>query len=196
VAVEVNTRHPIDPEGWVSVAINGYPGVRRYLHFRGRVGARMVRVVAATEDGLRDTWTDSVVVQDCRRQPFHDVRSRFNPYRPHTVDLTVRTHKSPSPNRGVYLWDFGDGTADTTALPFVSHFYGDHIDGSRPYEQFVVSVTDSDRELTTRHAVTLRSVYYDNRKRGLIQPRVNTSGRLERWGRWLSGRYSIQNLEA
>lgn len=199
-AVTVETRRP-DGAGSVHVTIDGYPGERRFLQLAGEPGPRRIHVAAAAEDGRIESRSLEVTVEPCEVTPVPRVRSRFNPYRPHTVDFTIENHDEVGRAFNGYLWDFGDGSRPVATLePYASHFYGDRTDAAAPAHAFVVTVRPkapaAGREgAARRYAVTLLNNEHQARRQGIARPRVTTSGRMEPRGDALVGRYAIRNLE-
>jgi hypothetical protein len=201
--VAVETRPPV-PGQWVSVAIDGYPGSQRFLQFGGEASTRLVHVVAATAGRPPQSTSLKVPLRDCEVTPAMRVRSRFNPYHPYTVDFTVESD-AKSDSMGSYHWNFGDGAVATTSDPYVSHSYFERLDGSVPYQTFVVTVSREPRSAIGRrpvsriersYAVTLQNNYYPAKKAGILQPPAMTSGRTEAHGLQRVGSYRIRNLEA
>jgi hypothetical protein len=193
VEVTVRASHPKGATRWVDVAIDGYPGSRRFLRFMGRPGPRLVHVAASSEGGLIESRTETLEVRDCQAPPALLVRARVNPYRPFTADFTVVPTLGSQP--GSYRWAFGDGRTQTTRAPYVSHSYADSLDGSKPYATFVVDVSGPARRGAARYAVTLQDNYWHLKRQGIVQPRVTATPTMtRRAGEWV-GTYAIRNLE-
>lgn len=197
--VKVETQAP-SGSGWVSATIDGYPGDRRNLQFQGEPGPRRVSIAAATESGQIENLTLEIPVLDCELTGVPRVRSRFNPYHPYTVDFVIENAEAVKPWFGnEYRWDFGDGTTAVTQDPYASHSYMNRIDGSMPYQSFTVTVSNNPgpfgSEVSRAYSLTVQNNYYHARKRGIVQP-LTTSTRLERRGTYLTGTYTLRNLEA
>lgn len=198
-SVKVAARHP-SGAGWVSVTVDGYPGDHRYLQFRGEPGMRRVNVSASTEDGQIETRTLEIPVLDCTVEGEPRVRSRFNPYRPYTVDFVIENADAVEPwFKNGYHWNFGDGSVAVTPYPYISHSYLERLDGSVPYQSFTVTVSNEPgqfgpAEVDRSYSVTLQNNYYHAKKRGIVQP-ITISSRLERRGGHLVGTYRLRNLE-
>ena len=198
--VKVKTAHPAGAGHFVSTTVDGYPGDTKYLQFQGEHGERLVQVSAATEEGLVESRSLTVPVLKCVLESMPRVRARFNPYHPYTVDFVVE-----NPDEltffSRYEWSFGDGSVGVTTQPFISHSYADRLDGSVPYQTFIASVANQPGPvgggtIGREYAVTLQNNYYSARQRGIVQPPVTTSGRMETRGGRLVGTYRIRNLEA
>jgi hypothetical protein len=196
-SIKVKASHP-SGTGWVSVSIDGYPGSLRHLQLSGKPGVRRINLAAATEDGATESQTLEIPVLDCELTGSPRVRSRFNPYRPYTVDFVIENAEAVRPWFGnEYHWSFGDGTVAVTQYPYASHSYLDRIDGSVPYQSFGVTVSNhpSSPEVVSRaYAVTLLNNYYHSRQRGIVQP-LTTNSKLEPLGTRLVGTYTLHNLE-
>ncbi|MDR4498973.1 MAG: PKD domain-containing protein [Candidatus Scalindua sp.] len=193
--ISVNAEHPERPEDWVDVTINGYPGNRRFFHFTGTPGPRRILVVASTRDGLIQSRSLSVTVSDFPQMLFHKITTRFNPYHPYTIDFTIQNSDELGAAGNEFIWDFGDGKTETNTVPYISHNYEESQDGSTPYSTFLVTVQDPAGQLRTRLMVTLQDTYLEDKERGLVFPRVETSGVLDDLGRFQRGTFDIQNLE-
>ena len=160
----------------------------------GRAGPRLIHVVASTDDGKIESKSEKIAVNDCKAPNFPLVRTGSNPYHAYTADFTVK-NASNFPGAS-YLWDFGDGTPKVRAGSYVSHFYGDRIDGSKPYETFTVTVSHPSTSSVAHYAVVLHDNYYYLKKQGIIQPKVSANRELVPSGSKLVGTYTIRNLEA
>jgi hypothetical protein len=194
VVVEVTTKHPEDPGKWVNVVIQGYPGNKRYFYFEGEPGKRFIQIVASTEDGYSESKIEEVTIKKCRKRPFHKVRARINPYHPYTVDFLIVNRENILPGTDFY-WTFGNLISRITDVPYISHNFEDQIDGSKPYDNFLISVTDGRDHITTNYNLAIQNNYYSSKKKGIIYPPANTNGRLEDRGRWMVGTFSLKNLE-
>jgi len=195
--VTVTARHPTDPAGWVNVSINGYPGSHRFIHFMGLGGPRIINVVASTAEGFIQSTNLYVNVQtNCPPLAYHDLSVTGNRFHPFTAEFVVLNAGQLGSAGTNLLWDFGDGTIETTTLPHVSHSYESSMDGGSPYQAFLVTVMDPGQTIRTRYVVTVQDFYYYNKQKGIVQPRVQTAGNMELVGGVWAGRYSLRNLEA
>ncbi len=177
-----------------SVVIDGYPGSVHFLHFSGQPGPRLLHVAVTAYGRYIESSTRRITIADCPAVPFLAVHTRFNPYHPYTVDFMI-TNPDITSRQSAFVWDFGDGQSQRTVSPYVSHYYGDSIDGTTPYKTFITSASGPDGTALTRYAVTLHINYFYNKRKGFIQPITNTNRVLEHRDQVLSGSYSIRNLE-
>jgi len=198
VELLVNTRHPLGASNLTHVVVNGVLGRHQFLHFTGLAGPRLICVVASTDQGFVESRTIPISIQTngpCQSVLFHDLGAALNPYHSYTMDFVVLNPQALGSAAQGFVWDFGDGHSQTTTLPTVSHDYEAATDDSKPYFDFTVTVKSLDGILQTRLSFAMLNNYYEDKQRGIIQPRVLSSGVMEPGGTTLIGRYSLRNLE-
>lgn len=197
--IVVRAVHPDDPKWPVDVTIDGQSTSAKYLQFNGMPGPRLIHVMASTPEGQMESRLVEVEVIECEtyeEQPI--VRARINPYHPLTIDFVVINTAELGLSDPAYIWDFGDGQTAQTDVRYVSHYYGDRIDldGLTTTFEAVLRIPRFDQEsLVARKTVTIWNHYQFNKRRGMIQPRAETSQRLKKEGDQLVGEYVIKNLE-
>jgi uncharacterized repeat protein (TIGR01451 family) len=181
------------------VFINGLPGVQRALQFEGLPGPRLINVSATTNEGYVDGGTWELEVIDCGpEQPFARLWVGINPYHPYTVDFLVANAAEIAPDGTQYDWDFGDGSTESTMVPFISHSYEGALLPDQEHLSFQASVTlqlPDGTSLGTPTTVSVWNDYAASRNRGLIRPLLANQPELTLSGNQLTGEYSLRNLE-
>ncbi|MEM9293819.1 MAG: hypothetical protein AAGD01_19230 [Acidobacteriota bacterium] len=204
VEVTVNTQHPTQPGAFVGVSIDGYLGSVRYVELAGDPGPRRITILAGVPGGPQETRTEVVEVDSCSTDALPTIDDRINPYHRDTVDLRTTVFGTYAGDFNHYFWNFGDGEEAVTTEAAVSHFYGDSMPGTTPYQSFVVTLSNlpfvngqpASGALYRRHTVTLMDDYYFSKQKGILQPPATTSGVMENRGSQLTGSYRIRNVEA
>jgi len=197
--IRVETSHPEGGNNPVLVSIDGLPGDQRALQFEGLPGPRLVNVSASTAEGHVDGGTWEVEVVDCGpARPFARLSVGRNPYHPYVVDFLVANAAAIAPDGAQYEWGFGDGLAETTSVPFVSHSYEGALPPDQEYLSFHASVTlqlPDGSSLQAPATVSIWNAYAGGRRRGLIQPLLTYEQELTSSDAQLVGEYALRNLE-
>ncbi len=201
--VVVSTTHPTIAGGFVGVAIDGYPGPRRFLQWGGDPGDRLVTIAASTADGIVESLSLPIRIDACELSQVPRLTSRGNPYRPYEADFVVANAAALGPDFNGYHWHFGDGDTAFSAESFVSHDYSRSMLGTTPYRTFLVQLATQPfvngvapaNSLVRRTTVTVGDPYFFSKQKGILQPPVVHDSVLERRGEQLVGAFSIRNLE-
>ena len=92
-------------------------------HYYGAPGLPQASLIITSPGGCRDTAYHSIAVYDTA-----GAYIRYTPLTGCSPESVAFTAFTPGPV--TYLWDYGDGTIDTTAIPGVNHLYnsfGDYV---------------------------------------------------------------------
>jgi hypothetical protein len=185
--------------GEITVSINGSLGSDRTLSFFGNPGPRKIIVAASTEDGYREQRVVDITVEECPGEVYPNLTYVPDPLRKNTAEFHV-VNASDLGQGLTYLWDFGDGTDTSSAVPYVSHDYTNSIDKTIPVAEFkTIVVVEHDGVPFTTGEVDTRfiSTYALDKKNGLIRPDMMVEGnRLNLIDNFFhSSEFSISNLE-
>lgn len=199
VLVSVVAEHPESPKDTVDVSINGDWGASRYLQFTGEPGIRLIQVTATTPEKYIDLWQGEVEVVACdATQIFPILVSRPNPFHDLTVDLDILNANEFNTQSPTYLWEFGDGLTEQTTVPFIAHDFSNATDVNQLYTAFQAKVTvqrAGQPDVSTYKTLTVWNQYAFNKRRGMIQPRIESDERMNIVGQSFVGTYRIRNLE-
>jgi hypothetical protein len=198
--VTVTTEHPEGALNPVNVAINGTLGATQLLQFGGAPGPRLLTISATTAEHYSDSRQLQVEIKACDHAPrLPLLDARIHPYRDMTVDLTVSNASELGLLNPSYEWSFGDGHTAHSDFPYVAHSYADVLPADEVNRSFEVTLTIQQPgrpAITARRTVSLWNMYAFNKSQGLIQPRVDSNGRVERVGSSLVGTFTLHNIEA
>lgn len=98
-----------------------------------------------------------------------------------------------------YEWEFGDGTVETTTVPYVKHSYAERDERSTLNSTFTVTVKAHANGLAKpigKTTVTLPNLYKANLNNGKIVPKVAPARAAAQAGGGYTAKLEVNNLEA
>jgi len=175
-----------------------------------RPGDYQVLFAASDGQGI-DQQSITVHVQDCGRSfQFVTVRAIALGFQNDTFLFTAVVesagpvgddNRSPSflpPNQVAYDWEFGDGAAETTSVPYVKHSYAERDERSSSNSTFTINVlarASGQASPIGRTTVTLANIYKANLNNGLIVPKATPARAVAEHGGY-TATLDVNNLEA
>jgi hypothetical protein len=184
------------------VSIDGKPavlqnGVATWQFQTFGVGPRKLTVTATQGGGVAESRTIDLDIKSCTQKfPRVVTRSTTTPYE---VEFTV-TNPEELPGAGrVFAWNFGDGSVQQGAFPYMRHSYVAKLDRSTPELSLEATLTvqrTGQTDVSVKKTIVIPNLYALGAARGFVQPPVTTSGHLEFAGSALEGEFSLRNLES
>lgn len=163
-------------------------------------GIQTYHVVATDHESARDYRSfDVTVLPEHSSECDHRLKLWLDAERrPHDVVFAKVTLPADSAAAANYVWDFGDGTNETTATPWVLHSYAERRQDG-PISSFIIAaqvVAEHELSGTARASVWFDNVYYEARR---VSGNRVLPARAERFPRRAGASYAIdaevRNLE-
>lgn len=177
------------------VTIGGVPGVVRDITYFAP-GEHQVQVSLFTADRQAYGHTISLRPQACDDELFAVLGATLSRTTPYVVRFAVLSEHPGSDVR--YEWDFGDGSAHETDVPYVEHSYVGSLDATTDHLEFDVRVTVQNgvSSLSTTKRIRMLNHYASTRSRGYSRAPVQATARMLRENGSLVGAFSVRNPEA
>lgn len=100
--------------------------------------------------------------------------------------------------RVAYDWEFGDGTGESTNVPYVKHTYAERDERSTLTSTFIITVKAHANGLSTpigKTTVTIPNMYKANLNNGKIVPKVVPARAVAQAGGGYAAKLEVNNLE-
>ncbi|NTW52549.1 MAG: carboxypeptidase regulatory-like domain-containing protein [Chlorobiaceae bacterium] len=111
------------------------------------------------------------------------------------IDLQKIIQASDSTFRPEYIWDFGDGTTQTTRVPMVRHDFFPALDHSKASGQFVITCQIKHAAITVKRTLTMHSAYAICKQTGTVVPHVSAEIFAHKRFKMIQGVFTIYNVE-
>jgi hypothetical protein len=111
------------------------------------------------------------------------------------IDLQNIIQASNSAFRPEYVWDFGDGTTQTTRVPMVRHDFFPAIDHGKGTGQFIITCQIRHAGITVKRTLTMHSAYSICKKTGTVVPHVNAEIFAHKRYTMIEGVFTVYNVE-